>query len=198
MALKIYVDGSSLGNPGPAGIGIVVCDEEGNIVATHKVSLGNATNNEAEYKAVIEALKLAQKLGAEEVTLLSDSELVVQQLSGNFKVRSSTLRPLYEVAVNLARQFRRLDISHIPRKANKMANKLAQEASFAAISKDSRVSGRCIKISPSILSADFRRLGETVRELEAGGANLKRVVRIGFTLMSLTVVLHPISPLASP
>ncbi len=171
MALKIYVDGSSLGNPGPAGIGIVVCDEEGNIVATHKVSLGNATNNEAEYKAVIEALKLAQKLGAEEVTLLSDSELVVQQLSGNFKVRSSTLRPLHEEAANLARQFRRLDISHIPRKANKMANKLAQEASFAAISKDSRVSGRCIKISPSILSADFRRLGETVRELEAGGAD---------------------------
>lgn len=171
MALKIYVDGSSLGNPGPAGIGIVVCDEVGKIITSHKVSLDKATNNEAEYRAVIEALKLARELGADEVTLLSDSELVVQQLSGNYKVRSSTLLPLHEEAMNLARQFRRFNISHIPREANKIANKLAQEASLAASSNSPSARARRIKISPSILSSDFRRLGETVRELEAGGAD---------------------------
>ncbi|MCS7187995.1 MAG: ribulose-phosphate 3-epimerase, partial [Armatimonadota bacterium] len=170
MVLKIYVDGSSLGNPGPAGVGVVACDEKGNIVATHKVPLNTATNNEAEYKAIIEALKLAQKLGASEVTLLSDSELVVQQLSGNYRVRSLALRRLHEEAMRLIRHFRHFKIAHIPREANKMANKLAQEASFAASSKVNQTRRR-IKISPSILSADFRRLGEMVRELEAGGAD---------------------------
>jgi len=169
MALKIYVDGSSLGNPGPAGIGVVVCDEAGNIIATHKVSLNSATNNEAEYRAVIEALKLAKELGANEVTLLSDSELVVEQLRGNYRVKSTNLRGLHREAVNLARQFKRFSILHIPREANKVANKLAQEASFAANSSAFRT--RHIKISPSILSADFRRLGEVVRELETGGAD---------------------------
>ncbi|MFN4180246.1 MAG: ribulose-phosphate 3-epimerase [Armatimonadota bacterium] len=171
MTLKIYVDGSSLGNPGPAGVGVVVCDEQGNIISTHKVPLNNATNNEAEYQAVIEALKLAKKLGADEVTLLSDSELVVHQLNGNYKVKSHNLQPLHEEAVNLTRQFQRFKILHIPREANEMANRLAQQASLAASSNLPQTRPRSIKISPSILSADFRRLGEMVRELDAGGAD---------------------------
>jgi len=171
MTLQVYADGSSLGNPGPAGVGIVVCDREGKIVATHKVFIGNATNNEAEYQAVVEALKLALKLGAEELTLFSDSELVVHQLKGNYKVKSPTLRRLHEEAMSLIRQFRRFCAVHIPREANKMANKLAQEACLVANSQVFQPRNLRIKISPSILSADFRRLGEIVRELEAGGAD---------------------------
>lgn len=171
MTLKIYVDGSSLGNPGPAGIGVVACDEEGNIVATRKVSLNAATNNESEYIAIIEALKLARQLGASKVTLLSDSELVVKQLSGDYKVKSHTLKRLHEEAAKLIRQFQHFSIAYIPREANKIANKLAQEASSAAVSGSSKASTRHIKISPSILSSDFRRLGEVVRELEGGGAD---------------------------
>jgi ribonuclease HI len=95
-ALRIYVDGSSLGNPGPAGIGIVVCDEQENILTTHQLSLPNATNNEAEYHAVIEALKLAKNLGADEVVILSDSELIVQQLNGNYRVKSPNLFRLHK------------------------------------------------------------------------------------------------------
>ena len=171
MKLKIYVDGSSLGNPGPAGVGVVVCGENGNIIATSKVPLTNATNNEAEYQAVIEALKLAKKLGADEVTLLSDSKLVVHQLNGNYKVKSHHLQRLHKEAVDLTRQFQSFKAVHIPRKANKMANRLAQQASLAASSNLPQTRPRSIKISPSILSADFRRLGEMVRELDAGGAD---------------------------
>lgn len=171
MRLQLYVDGSSLGNPGPAGIGIVVCDEQGNVLSTHQMPLTSATNNEAEYLAVIEALKLAQKLGADEVTLFSDSELVVQQLNGNYRVRSPNLTKLHDEAKELTSKFRRFNAVHVPREENKMANRLAQKASLEASSKIHSHHRRAVKISPSILSADFRRLGEVVRELEAGGAD---------------------------
>ncbi len=172
MTLRLYVDGASLGNPGPGGIGVVACDETGNVLATHSAPLPNATNNEAEYRAVIEALKLAERMGAEEVTLFSDSELVVQQLKGAYVVKSPTLRPLHQEALALARRFRRFSVQHIPREQNKMANKLAQQAaSNAQQTQPTVVRPRTIKISPSILSADFRRLGEVVRELEAAGAD---------------------------
>jgi ribulose-phosphate 3-epimerase len=170
-ALRIYVDGSSLGNPGPAGIGIVVCDEQENILTTHQLSLPNATNNEAEYHAVIEALKLAKNLGADEVVILSDSELIVQQLNGNYRVKSPNLFRLHEEAMNLARNFKRFSAVYVPREKNKVANQLAQKASLASSLKTQPHQRRKVKISPSILSADFRRLGEVVRELEAGGAD---------------------------
>lgn len=170
--LRLYVDGSSLGNTGSAGIGVVACDERGKIIATHKLSLLTATNNEAEYLAVIEALKLARRLGANEVTLFSDSQLVVQQLKGNYKVKSPKLQRLHKEALSLAQSFRQFNIVHIPRKSNELANKLAQEASFASSSRNERKPVRGVKISPSILSADFRKLGEIVRELEEGEADL--------------------------
>ncbi len=171
MMLTLYVDGSSLGNPGPAGVGVVACDESGKILATHKWPLPNATNNEAEYLAVIEGLKLAQKLGAEEVTLFSDSGLIVGQLSGDYKVKSPKLKKLHEEVLSLARKFRNFSIAYIPRESNELANKLAQEASSFAYLQFEKKGKRRLKISPSILSADFRRLGEIVRELETSGAD---------------------------
>ncbi|MDW8027888.1 MAG: ribulose-phosphate 3-epimerase [Armatimonadota bacterium] len=171
MLLRLYVDGSSFGNPGPAGIGVVACDENGKIIATHKLPLPTATNNEAEYIAIVEALKLAEKFGADEIHLLSDSELIVQQLKGKYKVNSPKLQKLRQEVLNLAQRFRRFSVTYVPRESNKLANKLAQEASMAAISSGEKKKVRRVKISPSILSADFRRLGEIVRELELGGAD---------------------------
>ncbi len=172
MTLRLYVDGSSLGNPGPGGIGVVACDEQGHVIATHSVPFPQVTNNEAEYRAVIEALKLAQQLGADEVHLFSDSELIVQQLKGSFLVKSPTLRPLHREALSLSQRFQKLAIHHIPREQNELANKLAQQAALTAQkTKPPVVLPRTIKISPSILSADFRRLGEVVRELESAGAD---------------------------
>ncbi|MER3501931.1 MAG: hypothetical protein IMHGJWDQ_001584 [Candidatus Fervidibacter sp.] len=168
MTLRLFVDGSSQGNQGPAGIGVVVYDEQGNLVTTLQTTLKSATNNEAEYHAVIEALKLARQLRAEEVILYSDSELVVQQLNGTYRVKSPALYRLYQEAIALARQFRRFSAVYIPRHQNAEANRLAQMASFSA---KLSLRPRAIKISPSLLSADFRRLGEVVRELEAAGAD---------------------------
>lgn len=171
MTLKLYVDGSSLGNPGPAGIGIVAYDEKGNVVATQQLSLPSATNNEAEYLAVIEALKLAKNLGADEIVVFSDSELVVQQLNGIYRVKSPNLLKLHEEALKLAKGFSNFKAVFIPRDKNEMANRLAQTASSKASLETPLHRPVKIKISPSILSADFRRLGEVVRELEAGGAD---------------------------
>ncbi|MCS7191363.1 MAG: ribonuclease HI family protein [Armatimonadetes bacterium] len=134
MLLRIYADGSSIGNPGPAGVGVVVFDESGKILVTHSLSLPFATNNEAEYIAVIEALKLAQKFAPDEVILFVDSELVAQQLKGKYKVKSPKLQRLHEEVLSLARKFRRFSVTYIPRESNSLANKLAQEASSAASS----------------------------------------------------------------
>jgi len=167
VLLSIYVDGSSQGNPGPAGIGVVVCDERGQVVTTRQLPLPSATNNEAEYRAVLEGLRLAHELGADEVILCSDSELVVRQLQGAYQVRSEGLRKLWQEAKALMGQFRRCEIRHIPRRQNAFANRLAQRASGLSFSS----SPKEVKIVPSILSADFRRLGEVIHELTQGGAD---------------------------
>lgn len=140
-------------------------------MTTHQLSLPSATNNEAEYQAVIEALKLAKHLGADEIVILSDSELIVRQLNGNYRVKSPNLFRLHEEVMNLARNFKRFSVVYVPREKNKVANQLAQKASLASSLKVRSPQRRRVKISPSILSADFRRLGEVVRELEAGGAD---------------------------
>lgn len=167
MVLSVYVDGSSQGNPGPAGIGVVACDEKGQVITTRHLPLPSATNNEAEYRAVLEGLRLARQLGAEEVVVCSDSELVVRQLRGIYQVRSEKLKELWQEVQALMRQFRRCDIRHIPRKQNALANRLAQKASGVSFPH----SPKAVKIAPSILSADFRRLGEVIQELTQGGAD---------------------------
>jgi ribulose-5-phosphate 3-epimerase (EC 5.1.3.1) len=166
VVLSVYVDGSSQGNPGPAGIGVIACDEGGQVIATRQRPLPSATNNEAEYQAILEGLRLARELGASEVIIFSDSELVVRQLQGAYQVRSEGLKGLWREAKELMRQFRRCEIRHIPREQNAQANRLAQQASGLASFRP-----RAVKIAPSILSADFRRLGEVMRELTESGAD---------------------------
>jgi len=94
--LIIFTDGASLGNPGQASIGAVIQDGQGKVISRISRRIGHATNNQAEYTAIIAALEEAARLGAEEAEVRSDSELVVKQLNGRYRVKKATLRPLYQ------------------------------------------------------------------------------------------------------
>ncbi len=126
--LSIYVDGASRGNPGPAGVGIVVMDSKGRILKKVKKNIGTATNNVAEYTALIEALRLARSMGKTRVEVFSDSELLVRQINGEYGVRSPALRLLYERARCLIEGFCSFRITHISRARNTLADELANEA----------------------------------------------------------------------
>lgn len=123
-----YADGASRGNPGPSSLGAVLYDEAGNEL--HRVSraLGHATNNQAEYQAAIAALEAALGLGARRLELRMDSELVVRQLSGRYKVRNPKLIPLHKRILALRGRFQRLTLQHVPREENRVADGLANEA----------------------------------------------------------------------
>jgi ribonuclease H / adenosylcobalamin/alpha-ribazole phosphatase len=125
--LIVNADGAARGNPGPAGIGVVVAEPDGRTVATLAEGLGVATNNQAEYRAVIEGLRLAARHGAGSLLVRSDSRLLVEQLSGRFKVKHPTLQRLHEEARALVRTFDRVDFEHVPRELNAEADALANE-----------------------------------------------------------------------
>ncbi len=97
----INTDGTAVPNPGPAAIGATIKDERGKVIATISQSIGRATNNQAEYRAVIAALEKAVSLGADRVALRADSELVVRQLNGRYRVKKAALKPLYQQAGQL-------------------------------------------------------------------------------------------------
>lgn len=128
-ALLAWTDGASRGNPGPAAVGAVLRDVKGNLVAEVARAIGTRTNNFAEYAAVMAALETARELGAAEVLLHADSELVVRQLSGVYRVKNADLRPLYEAVKTLERSFARgVRYKHVPREQNKDADALANQA----------------------------------------------------------------------
>lgn len=127
-SFTIYTDGASRNNPGPAAIGAVIKDGSGKIAATVSQRIGTATNNQAEYTAIIAALEKAIGLGARRVELKSDSELVVKQLNGQYKVKKTTLKPLYQKVVRLVGALEAFTITHIPREQNKEADRLANKA----------------------------------------------------------------------
>lgn len=128
MRLVINTDGLSKNNPGPAAIGAILKDVRGKTVATISQAIGVASNNEAEYCAIITAMEKALKLGAKQVELRSDSELVVNQLNGRYKIKSTNLRPLYLQAAQLLGQFDKVAIIYVPREQNTEADRLANEA----------------------------------------------------------------------
>jgi len=128
MQLNIYVDGASWGNPGPAAVGAVIKDGKQKELASVSQYIGEATNNQAEYQAVITALKVAVKFKPTEVTLYLDSELVARQLTGRYKVRSLFLFPLYKEAAELCKKFGNLSIVHIGHDENIEAHALAKAA----------------------------------------------------------------------
>ncbi len=124
----IFSDGGARGNPGPAGIGAVLYDQEKNRLAEISKYLGKTTNNQAEYKALIEGLKRAQELKAKDVECFLDSELVVKQLKKEYKVKNKELAPLFLEVYNLSQSFDNIKFIHIPREKNKEADHLANLA----------------------------------------------------------------------
>lgn len=125
--LTIHIDGAARGNPGPAAFGVVF-SRDGQLIAEEKQFIGKTTNNVAEYVALIYALQRALQLGARQVHILSDSELLVRQMTGVYQVRDAKLRQLYEQAQQLLGQFDQVQLTHIPRKHNRRADKLCNQA----------------------------------------------------------------------
>ena len=128
MKVIINADGAARGNPGPAAIGATLKDESGKRLASVSKRIGRATNNQAEYRAVIAALEQALKLGAAELEVYLDSELVVRQLNGRYRVKNAALKPLYLRAKELQGRFRSSEVHHIPRLKNAEADNLANAA----------------------------------------------------------------------
>lgn len=125
---QIYVDGASRGNPGKAGAGAAIKDAEGTVVRKLKSYLGILTNNMAEYSAMIMALKAARDMGIKDVLIYADSELMVKQLNGVYRVKSHDLMPLFLEATHLLGAFDEYKIAHIYREGNGLADSLANEA----------------------------------------------------------------------
>ena len=124
----VYVDGGSRGNPGPAGIGAVITDEEGTELARANDFIGVATNNEAEYRAVLLGLERALELGAREVELVNDSQLVARQITGEYRVKKAELKPLHGQALAALRRFERWTVRSVPREENERADGLVNDA----------------------------------------------------------------------
>jgi ribonuclease HI len=126
--LIIHTDGGARGNPGPAGLGVYITDPEGEVLMEHSRYLGEMTNNQAEYTAVIDALEHAHELGADEVDLFLDSELVVRQLSGEYRVKDQELAKLFIRVWNLKTGLKKVRFTHVRRERNKEADRLVNEA----------------------------------------------------------------------
>jgi ribonuclease HI len=128
--VRLYTDGGARGNPGPAAIGILLCDDRDRVLLERKEAIGRATNNEAEYRAIIAGLDLAARATQGLVRAFSDSELAVRQLSGTYRLRSRTLLPLYRKVKAREKAFERVTYEHLPRLTGwlRRADKLVNEA----------------------------------------------------------------------
>lgn len=124
----IHTDGASRGNPGPAAIGVVIAEPSGRVLAEFGEALPNTTNNVAEYTAVIRALERARALGARRVQCLMDSQLVVRQLNGQYRVKHPDMLPLYRRVLELIQEFDEVTFAHVPRELNAEADRLANQA----------------------------------------------------------------------
>jgi ribonuclease HI len=126
--VEIFVDGGARGNPGPAGVGVLILDASGKKIKDVSKYIGEATNNIAEYSALLYGLEEALILRADEIKINLDSELVARQLSGEYRVKDANIRPLFERAVNMLKSFKNFEINHIDRSKNKEADKLVNKA----------------------------------------------------------------------
>ncbi|MFQ5424864.1 MAG: ribonuclease HI family protein [Phycisphaerae bacterium] len=128
MCLTIHIDGGSRGNPGPAGAGVVIQGPDGTPRLEAGYFLGPMTNNQAEYTALIRALEAAQAMEGRNLKLISDSQLMVRQINGQYKVKNPGLRPLFQTAMARLSEFKRWNIRHVMREANQRADELANVA----------------------------------------------------------------------
>jgi len=126
--LEIFTDGASRGNPGPAAVGIVFHKKNGPALCEHSEAIGKATNNVAEYRAIVTALEHCKRWNARRVHVFMDSELIVRQIKGAYRVKSPDLRPLYQQVIFLTRAMKDFRVTHIPRAKNAHADALANRA----------------------------------------------------------------------
>jgi ribonuclease HI len=132
VRLVVNVDGGSRGNPGPAAIAAVAADPDGGVLAERSERIGRATNNVAEYRAVLLGIELARELGATELELLGDSQLIVRQIQGAYKVKQEHLRPLHREVLEALDGFKSWTITDVRRERNERADELLNEALDAA------------------------------------------------------------------
>ena len=128
MTFTVHVDGGARGNPGPAAIGVVVSADDGEVMEELGERIGVASNNVAEYRALLRGLEVAGALGAREIEIVNDSELIARQLTGDYKVKHPSMRPLYEEAISALRAFDAWSIQTVPRAQNARADALVNAA----------------------------------------------------------------------
>jgi len=128
VKLFIHIDGASRGNPGPASVGVVIRDGAGKTLKEHHRYLGEATNNVAEYSALSDALALAKELGGTELAIRSDSQLLVRQFNGQYRVKNPALFKMLAEIQKIRHQFASITLIHVPREENKDADRLANLA----------------------------------------------------------------------
>jgi ribonuclease HI len=128
MRIVVHVDGGARGNPGPAAVAAVATTADGEPLGERKLYIGEATNNVAEYRALLLGIELARELGAEEVEIVNDSELVARQIGGEYKVKHAGLKPLFAEAMRELRGFHRWAVRPVRREQNSRADELVNEA----------------------------------------------------------------------
>ena len=128
MKVVVHVDGGARGNPGPAAIGVVVSEPDGGVLEELGERIGVATNNVAEYRALLRGLERAQARDAREIEIVNDSELVARQITGAYKVKHPAMKPLHAEAIAALREFDRWSIRSVPRADNARADELVNEA----------------------------------------------------------------------
>jgi ribonuclease HI len=129
---RLFTDGGARGNPGPAAYGFVLESDDGTVLAAEGEAIGTATNNVAEYSGLIAGLQKAVELHVPEVEVVSDSELMVKQMRGEYRVKNEALRELYDEATALARRLGNVEYRHVKRAHNELADKLVNDALDAA------------------------------------------------------------------
>jgi len=179
--VTIYVDGGSRGNPGPAAAAFVLKDKKGAQLAAKAFFIGKATNNVAEYTAIIKALEAAIQLGAKEAAIYSDSELLVRQLEGQYKVKSENIAPLFQHTMCLLNDFEKWKIKHITRENNTQADKLVNDA--LDLRKDIESADNTAKENPPIrlgvlISGGGRTLMNILEYIKKGKLNAEIAVVI--------------------
>jgi len=137
--VRTYSDGGARGNPGPGGIGVLICDPQDKILMEHKDTIGHATNNVAEYCALVAALTIAVEIEANEVEAFLDSELVVKQLTGQYRVKNEAIKQLVAEVRGLEKNFGRVSYQHLPRThvmmrgADKLVNMALDEQAYGGV-----------------------------------------------------------------
>ncbi len=198
VAWRANVDGGSRGNPGPASYGVVIRDPRGAIVARLKKYIGRTTNNVAEYYGLIAALDYAQSNSIKALRIESDSELLVKQMRGQYKVKSEDLKPLFERAKKMSATIPSFRIDHVYREQNKEADALANEAMDEADGKPKAIENRDSKTAKQNSSSDatpkfFNGRLLTGKDLE-GEQSYKRPIRARFR----SGILYPLEDIDLP